>query len=278
MHDPMVVAHEIVRPWPTRSGWHDAKPGQPRWSLGRMHHTHFGDDPAKCSGCGRPQDEKSKWFPWWRPHSYSRFWTLAGRGYYWPALITVWHNEPGDRDSGEVCKHSYRWQDQDGWHSKPRRAWRWHVHHWSIQVHPWQQFKRWAFTRCAWCGGRSTKRNGQVNCSMHWDGPRPKHWWQGEPELFHGNCSSVYSAHQACLCAQPFFENEHTDYGRCKACGRFRSWGKSKEALAAERLTVNLVPLGKRPSREAWEQITAAWAKYRVVAEAEEAAKAGRDA
>lgn len=29
---------------------------------------------------------------------------------------------------------------------------RWHVHHWRLQIHPWQQFKRWAFERCAGCG------------------------------------------------------------------------------------------------------------------------------
>jgi len=29
---------------------------------------------------------------------------------------------------------------------------RWHVHHWRLQVHPWQKFKRWAFERCADCG------------------------------------------------------------------------------------------------------------------------------
>lgn len=276
MHDPMVVAFEIARPWPQRSGWHDAKPGQPRWSV-RMRHTHFGDDPAKCSGCGQPQDSKSKWFPWWRPHSYSRFWTLAGRGYFWPALVTVWHNEPGGRDSGEVCKHSVRWQDPltGQWRSKRLSRWRWHVHHWSIQIHPWQAFKRWAFTRCAWCGGRSSKRNGYVNCSMSWDGPRPKHWWQGEPELFHGNCSSVCSAWQTCVCAQPFFERDE-DYGRCRACGRFRAWRTSKESLAATRLVLQLVPVNQRPTPEAMEQIQAAWDRCRVANEAEEIARGNR--
>lgn len=28
---------------------------------------------------------------------------------------------------------------------------RWHVHHWKLQIHAAQQFKRWAFNRCADC-------------------------------------------------------------------------------------------------------------------------------
>jgi hypothetical protein len=38
-----------------------------------------------------------------------------------------------------------------------RRWWqhpKWHVHHWRFQVQWVQQFKRWAFSRCATCGGR----------------------------------------------------------------------------------------------------------------------------
>ena len=31
---------------------------------------------------------------------------------------------------------------------------RWHIHHWKLQIHPWQHFTRWAFSRCAGCGKR----------------------------------------------------------------------------------------------------------------------------
>lgn len=54
MHDPLVVAFEIKRPW---------------------------------------------------PDSYE---TTGRRRRYWPAMITVWHREPGGRNSGTVCKQNSR--------------------------------------------------------------------------------------------------------------------------------------------------------------------------
>lgn len=43
-----------------------------------------------------------------------------------------------------------------GLYKRFHRPWwqhpRWHVHHWRLQIHPWQKFKRWAFERCADCG------------------------------------------------------------------------------------------------------------------------------
>ena len=56
MHDPMVVAHEIRRPWPRRDKWHDAKPGEPRWKV------------------------RYSWAKWYdlRPKVFMSFWTLAG--------------------------------------------------------------------------------------------------------------------------------------------------------------------------------------------------------
>ena len=61
MHDPMVVAFEIRRPWPERQ----ARPfGKTRWRF------------------------------------RGAFWNIAGRGLYWPGLVTIWHVEPEGRDSG----------------------------------------------------------------------------------------------------------------------------------------------------------------------------------
>lgn len=122
MHDPLVVAFEIPRPWP-----------------GRLPFT---------------------------------------QRLYWPALITVWHREPGDHDAGEVCRH----------HASGRivHGWRWHVHHWRIQVHPAQQLRRRLLTRCAHCGGRSTKTR-PVNVALGGQ-PRRTPWWRGEAELYHFGC------------------------------------------------------------------------------------------
>jgi hypothetical protein len=190
MHDPLVVAFEIRRPWPKRM----AHPG------------------------GQPYR-------------------------YWPAIVTVWHREPRGRDSGEVCKHYRRWQGIDGeWHVKYLHAWKWHVHHWHLQVRPLQQLRRALLTRCAWCGGRSRKGD-VVNYSHSWNGPRG-HWWQGEPGLYHGDCSDIATAHRTCTCADPLLD--HTGYGRCALCGRFRSYGAEPARLARAQRIRESVPVGKR--------------------------------
>ena len=76
-----------------------------------------------------------------------------------------------------------------------RRPWwrhpRWHVHHWRLQIHPLQSFKRWAFTRCKVCGERF--RWGETGLGT-WssDGPR---WFRSE-DLTHMRCCgmAVYTA------------------------------------------------------------------------------------
>lgn len=52
---------------------------------------------------------------------------------------------------------------------------RWHVHHWKFQVHPWQQFKRWAFARCAGCS-KGFKWGESV-------------WGYGGPAIYHDTCT-----------------------------------------------------------------------------------------
>jgi hypothetical protein len=43
-----------------------------------------------------------------------------------------------------------------GWILRAERPWyrhpRWHIHHWRLQVHPWQRLRRWMFERCSKCG------------------------------------------------------------------------------------------------------------------------------
>lgn len=218
MHDPSVVAFEIPRPWPQRSRWHDAKPGHPRWQI-RLHH--------KCGSWCEDSPHHSNPFPWWRLRSYSKFWTLAGRGFYWPSIVVVWHEEPGGRDSGEVCKHYYRWQDETGkWQSKVTRGWRWHVWHWRIQLPPAQALRRWLLTRCAWCEGKSRKGN-VVNVSHQWDKPKRSFWqrWtSGEPGLYHSGCSSAEQVARQCLCADPLLLGDHRGYAweTCATCGKSR--------------------------------------------------------
>lgn len=166
--------------------------------------------------------------PW--PRRYKAR-TVDGRElparHYWPALITVWHREPGGLDSGEVCR--------------PFGSWRFHVHHWRIQVHALQALRRRLLTRCAWCGGRSVKGDA-VNVSHQWDGPRGR-WWQGEPGLYHGDCSAIHRAHATCVCEWPVLEYDR--YGRCARCSRSRAFGMTEENLERAR-QLSAIPAGAR--------------------------------
>lgn len=151
---------------------------------------------------------------------------------YWPPLVTIWHREPGGHDSGDICEHYRRYQDEAGeWQTKIQRGWRLHAHHWKIQIHPLQGLRRRLLTRCAWCSGRSRK-DDVVNHSNSWDGPRGR-WWQGEPGLYHGDCSAIARAHAMCVCEGPVLE--HDGYGRCARCNAYRAWGASDEELARVR-------------------------------------------
>lgn len=203
MHDPLVVAFEIRRPWPERVNW---------------------------------------------PH----------RRWYWPAIITVWHREPWGYDSGEVCKHYTRHQGADGvWRTRMRNRWRFHIHHWHIQVHPLQALRRWALTRCAWCGGRQIK-NDPIDISHSWDGPRG-HWWRGEPGLYHHDCSTIANAAHSCSCDDPALDSG--TYGRCARCDKGRSYGRTPHQIAGDRL-LGALPQGSRDP----EAYAAALALYHSVA------------
>jgi hypothetical protein len=225
MHDPMVVAFEIRRPWPSR---HSHPIGKARWRF------------------------------------KGSFWTLAGHAFYWPSVITVWHVEPLGRDSGTVCKHYRREQLPDGtWKATILRGWRWHIHHWHIQVSPYQAARRWLLTRCEWCGGKSRKRD-RANVSHSWHHEKTR-WWRGEAGLFHHDCSSVATAHRTCVCLEPIFEHDlgGVAYGTCARCLKFRAWHKSgqDDGLRATRILA-AIPSGRR-DKEAIEQAAHIWSQIR---------------
>lgn len=243
MHDPMVVAHTIVRPWPNLQ-------------------TGFRPDPE------RRWAARYSWAKWYdlRPSSFKRFWTIAGRTVYWPGLITIWHVEPNGHDSGEVCKHFDRWQDADGkWQSKANRAWKWHVHHWRIQVHPLQHLRRALLTRCEWCHGRSRKGD-VVNLSGQWDRDGGS-WWKGERGLYHHDCYSIREAHLACLCTDGVYDSELSgwSYGTCARCGKRREWRSedSRESPVDDvRRILASIPDGGRDDAKTAE-VRAIWAAHR---------------
>lgn len=155
MHDPMVVAFEVPAPIPCRKKWRDARSGQPRWTPGRRRRTNE-------ENLGEPV------YRWYRPAGWEP--KLAGRAFGLRTFATVWHVEPGGHDSGEVCKH---WID--GKHSN---AWRWHVHHWSIQVIPYRRVRNWLFQRCGECGRR-----------FFWKDSR--HGYMSSDTVYHDRCMTL---------------------------------------------------------------------------------------
>lgn len=212
MHDPLFVAFELRRPWPSRYRMPKTS-GQPRWKWDRRH--------------------RSFW-------SRSCFMTLAGRDFYFPSLLTVWHREPGDRDSGEDCGYPHGLQLLR------------HLDHLQLQIHPWQRFRRWAFTRCAWCGGPSRKAD-TINL-------RPA--GQGERGLVHHDCSSVWDAYRTCVCPDPSWSSRVLSgfpWSYCGQCGLSRFHEDDPEREHIYRRTRELVGRGERPSPEARRQIEAMW-------------------
>lgn len=191
MHDPLTVAFEIRRPWPKAANWRTEQAARTgtRWRF---------DSP---------------------------FCVLAGRGLYFPSLVTIWHRDPSGYDD-DTCRHT---------------RWRLHVHHWRFQVRPLQDLRRRLLTRCAWCGGRSIKGDA-VNVSHTWDGPRGR-WWRGEPNLFHSDCSGIKTAHATCVCVRPVLD--HDIYGQCARCSRYRAFGTTDERLARAR-ELAAIPHGER--------------------------------
>ena len=53
------------------------------------------------------------------------------------------------------------------WYQHPR----WHIHHWSIQFHPWQRLKRRFWDKCSVCGKRGFKGSAYVD----WNGTKRWH-------------------------------------------------------------------------------------------------------
>lgn len=186
MHDPMVVAFTIPRLWPERSHFRGA-PGDARWKI-RHHHEHFNTETNGliCDGCDRLMTSTKQVFPWYKIGSYSKFWRLAGRDFYWPSIITVWHVEPGGHDALSVCQSRHFSLRTGKWYYS--KSWKYHFWHWKIQVHSIQNLRRYLLTRCEVCGGKSRKGH-VVNFSNSWNNPKT-HFWQGELGLRHGDCDA----------------------------------------------------------------------------------------
>lgn len=160
MHDPKVVAFDIPRPWPQRDSLL-RRTDMLRWEF-RFAHV-------------------PKWQLW---RGWRKFWIVAGRRIYWPPLITVWHVEPHGHDALTVCGRG-----KDGKRATNSR-WIWHVHHWSIQIHPLQKLHRWLFERCEECGRRYPW--GYAPVTHQWNQPRGP-WFRVTRRAYHHQCSDLVS-------------------------------------------------------------------------------------
>lgn len=174
MHDPMTVAFQIRYPWPwPRQNWGNEQ--GPRETFVTVWHV----DPETDG-----TDDSCDWF--WRTL------TPAERA----AAHAVWTNEIdnlrpyldhlGEWDRATLLEAQWRaarryWAPRPWW-----RHPRWHVWHWWLQVHPVQQFQRWAWSRCAACGKRFPW--GYAPISNSWSAPSPR-WFRGEPNVLHHGCA-----------------------------------------------------------------------------------------
>jgi hypothetical protein len=237
MHSPEVVAFDVRLPIPIREKWAEAHAPK-RWTLGRRTYTN-------PDNLGQPIRA------WWRPSGYRP--VVAGRCYRMVRFATIWHMEPNGRDSLTVCGKS---------------KWRWHIHHWSVQLLLVGRLRRTLLTRCAWCGGGSRKGD-PVNCSKQWDSPK-RRWWQGERGLFHQDCSSISTAHASCTCTVPVLE--HWNYGRCAVCNLFRAWRNPDKPSGPRDETTEIlksIPAGQRdPAKTA--QVRALWKAHRALTKSQE--------
>lgn len=197
--------------------------------------------------------------PWPHRSSYPKtprwrwrlpFITIAGQSFHFPNFITIWHVEPNGEDAlqGE-CRGT---------------NWRWHIHHWDIQWCFLQKLQRRILSRCAWCGGRHTKRDPLCIGIGGWHSKRAP-LWRGETDIVHADCSSVEHAHRLCMCDDPGLSQG--DYGQCAFCGKHRAWRRLP--TIPDRYLASL-PKGSRIPADKQEWLKAEWAKVRAEREATE--------
>jgi hypothetical protein len=273
VHDPSTVAFDVKVPIPRLTSWGKPPAGHRRFTIQRRryhpieeHMQHYLNKPMS---------------PWYRPSAYYVW--VGSKQLKMRTFATVWHEEPGGADSGEVCSH---WKRDKKTGNKiaevlPERyedgqrklsyyidnSWRWHVHHWRLQF-PWlQHIRTYLFQKCAWCGGPSRKKDW-VNCTYQWDGAGPKHFWESSPDLYHGDCMTPEHAWRSCSCEFPMLPVRGTtpdgdtiraDYGRCETCGRSFGWGTTPEQQAVYAYIRETTPRNTRMTPEVREQVHLRW-------------------
>lgn len=143
MHDPDFLAFELHAPIPVRDRWRSrmAREGKrlPMVSR-RTNEANLGE----------------RTYPWWQLKGYMP--RVGNHVFRFPPLIEGWHHEPGDADSGTVCK--------DRPYGTPRWLWR-HRKHMSYRLVPYRTLRH-MLERCADCKRRFWRR---ARFGTGWDSP-----------------------------------------------------------------------------------------------------------
>lgn len=136
---------------------------------------------------------------------------------YHGSLIEIWHIEPNNADALTVCQKRYK--DKNGnWHYS--KGWKWHFWHWQVSPSILYKWRRYLFTRCAYCGGPSRKGNVVNVSDGGWDGAPKTPLWCGEIMLYHSKCHSIVS------------NNRHLhDPNKCYVCERRAKITEAKKVL-----------------------------------------------
>lgn len=167
--------------------------------------------------------------------------------------VDVWHVDPEDGDCFDTCPRDSHWQ--------------WHVHHWQVSFPRFREWRRWLFTRCEWCGGKSRKGDRVDISTSNWGLWTPLHTSRfGTHGAMHSDCSSVASAHRHCLCDDPGLS--HGDYGQCAFCSGFRAWRSG--VTDADRMLAAL-PAGSRIPEAMKPELKRLWKAARAAREANDA-------
>lgn len=189
MHDPMTVAFEIRYPW-RKYGARGASEFLRNYREAFITIWHV--DPEKdgsddsCDWFGRKRKlaprEKALW------HALDDLFHTLGNHPFYPdprlhGLVPHGDDERKWGVVGQAQAAMYRWRAKPRLRLHPR----WHVWHWKIQVHPLQNFKRWAFTRCTVCGNGFAW--GAAVFSGSWNGTGPR-WFRSERNVYHGHCDT----------------------------------------------------------------------------------------
>lgn len=209
MHDPMTVAFEIRYPWKAYKNPRNEFEKNYRSSFITIWHV----DPEKGGS-----DDSCDWF--WRNALTNREIKFAdglidneydNLQSFFSQFVSIPCDKHSNRedcydnnchlgdfiaicDKDEMKRRVRRimslYKRETRWHYPVR----WHFWHWSFQVHPLQQFKRWAFSRCCRCGKGFPWGYSPISGSWHSKGPR---WFRSEENIWHSNCDNTRVADTA---------------------------------------------------------------------------------